>query len=63
MNATAGNHGISNASLQDLTPNELVHLIRKLRWMGLNDEVARMEAQLAQASRIENVPAGPIATD
>jgi len=63
MNATAGNHGISNASLQDLTPNELVHLIRKLRWMGLNDELARMEAQLAQASRIESAPAGPIATD
>ncbi len=63
MNAAAGNHGISNANLQDLTPNELVHLIRKLRWMGLNDEVVRMEAQLAEASHVGSVPAGPIAAD
>jgi hypothetical protein len=40
MNATTGRHGISDARLQGLTLNELVHLIRKLRWMGLNDEAA-----------------------
>jgi hypothetical protein len=59
----AGSHGISDTGLQDLTPNQLVHLIRKLRWMGLNDEAARLEARLAKASRIECVLAVPTDTD
>jgi hypothetical protein len=63
MNATADNHGKSDGSLQNLTPNELVHLVRKLRWMGLNDEAACVEAQLAGASRIESALAGPIDSD
>jgi hypothetical protein len=63
MNATTGRHGISDARLQGLTLNELVHLIRKLRWMGLDDEAARMETQLAQASGTESVRAGPVDTD
>jgi hypothetical protein len=60
MNNSAGSHGISDASLQDLTLNELVHLIRKLRWMGLNDEAARLEAGLARASRTGSVLEEPI---
>jgi hypothetical protein len=62
MTAQPG-HGKSNASPQDPTQNEVVHLIRKLRWMGLKDEAARMEAQLAKASPTESVLAGPIDTD
>jgi hypothetical protein len=63
MNATAGNHGIPGASEQERTPNELIHLIRKLRWMGLDGEAVQMEALLAEASRTESVLAGPIDTD
>jgi hypothetical protein len=63
MSATARSYGRSDAGRQDLTPNELVHLIRKLRWMGVNDEAARLEARLAEASPTESVLAGPIDTD
>jgi hypothetical protein len=54
---------MSDASLRDLTPNELVHLIRKLRWMGLTDEAARLEAPLSEISCADSVLAGPIDTD
>jgi hypothetical protein len=63
MNAAGGNHGISDASLRDRTPAELVHLIRKLRWMGLDDEAARLEALLAEVPSGGSVLAGPIDTD
>jgi hypothetical protein len=63
MNGTARSHKMSNASLRDLTPNELVHLIRKLRWMGLTDEAARLESPLSEVSCADSVLAGPIDTD
>jgi hypothetical protein len=63
MNATAGSYKMSNASLRDLTPNEVIHLIRKLQWMGLTDEAARLEAPLAEVSCADSVLAGPIDTD
>jgi hypothetical protein len=63
MNATAGTHGMSDASLREKSPAELIHLIRKLRWMGLDEEAARMEALLAELPRAESVLAGSIDTD
>jgi hypothetical protein len=63
MNATSGNHGMSDASLRARSPAELIHLVRKLRWMGLDEEAARMEALLAELPRAESVLAGPIDTD
>ena len=55
----------AGASLQHRTPNELIHLIRKLRWMGMEDEASIVQAQLA-ACRVpadDNVIGGPIDTD
>lgn len=45
--------------------NECVRLIRKLRWIGMDDEAERVSAQLsAWPSRpTETVIAGPWATD
>jgi hypothetical protein len=58
MNATVENHGMENR-----TRAELIHLIRKLRWMGLDDEAARMEALVAEVRSAGSVLAGPIDTD
>jgi hypothetical protein len=63
MNATAGSYGMSDARLRDRTPAEIMHLIRKLRWMGLDEEAARMEALLAELPHAETVLGGPIDTD
>jgi hypothetical protein len=52
-------------SAQCQTPNELIHLIRKLRWMGMEDEARVVEAQLS-ACRVtpgDNVIGGPTDTD
>jgi hypothetical protein len=57
-----GNAGVS---LQHRTPNELIHLIRKLRWMGMEDEAKIVQARLAayHASPGESVIGGPADTD
>lgn len=47
------------------TADELVHIIRKLRWIGMDDEAEVMQTQLA-ASRVspgDNVIGGPRDTD
>jgi hypothetical protein len=38
---------VKAASVAQRTPNELIHLIHKLRWMGMEDDAKIMEAQLA----------------
>jgi hypothetical protein len=45
--------------------NECVRLIRKLRWIGMDDEAARVSAQLSRwpFRPTETVIAGPWATD
>jgi hypothetical protein len=58
MNRTVENHGMENR-----TPAELIHLIRKLRWMGLDDEAARIEVLVAEVRSADSVLAGPIDTD
>jgi hypothetical protein len=55
----------AGVSLQRRTPNELIHMIRKLRWMGMEDEAKTVQAQLA-ACRVptgDNVIGGPVDTD
>jgi hypothetical protein len=34
--------------LEEQTTDELIHLIRKFRWMGLNEEAMKAQAQLAR---------------
>ena len=43
-----GNAGVS---LQHRTPNELIHLIRKLRWMGMEDGPACSLSRFAWRER------------
>ena len=50
---------------QRRTADDLVHLIRKLRWIGMDDEAEAMQAQLADC-RVpprESVIASPRDTD
>lgn len=51
--------------LQQRTANEMIHLIRKLRWMGMEDEAKIMQAQLAAfgVRPGDNVVGGPRDTD
>jgi hypothetical protein len=46
-------------------PNELVKLIRKLRWIGLKDEAERVEDELSQrrVAGSDSVVAAPCETD
>jgi len=52
-------------SAQRSASNECVRLIRKLRWIGIDDEAERVLAQLSgwPFRPIETVIAGPWATD
>ena len=45
--------------------NELVRLIRKLRWMGMEEEADRVQTELAQCGvrRADSVLATPHETD
>ena len=49
-------------TLQHRTPNELIHLIHKLRWMGMEEEAKIMHAQLA-ALLGDSVSGAPTDTD
>jgi hypothetical protein len=52
-------------SAEQQTSNDLVKLIRKLRWMGREDEAKQAQLELARCrSRpVETVIAGPADTD
>lgn len=54
-----------DVGVEQRTPNELIHLIRKLRWVGMEDEAKVMEAQLAACRDRpgDNVISGPRDTD
>lgn len=55
----------SDDSAQRSASNECVRLIRKLRWIGMDDEAERVLAQLSgwPFRPTETVIAGPWATD
>ena len=52
-------------SAEQRTSNELVKLIRKLRWMGMEEEADRVQTELVQCgvSRADSVLATPHETD
>jgi len=54
-----------DVSAEQRTPTELIHLIRKLRWIGMEDEAKIVEAQLAACRDPPggNVIGGPRDTD
>jgi len=53
------------ASTQPNNPNHWSHLIRKLRWIGLEDEAKRLETAVASLPAEERgcVSSGPFSTD
>jgi hypothetical protein len=51
-------------SAEQQASNKLIELIRKLRWMGLEEEAARVEAELSQRRvATDTVVAVPRETD
>jgi hypothetical protein len=53
-----------DASAPQTTPDELVKLICKLRWIGMEDEAERLSRQLTrQEAATDSVVASPHATD
>ncbi len=53
-----------DASAAQTTPDELVKLICKLRWIGMEDEAERLSRQLTrQEAATDSVVASPHATD
>ncbi len=55
----------SDVSAEQRTSNELVKLIRKLRWMGMEEEAERVQTKLAQCGvqPADSVLATPRETD
>jgi hypothetical protein len=54
----------SDVSAEQRTSNELVKLIRKLRWMGMEEEAERVETELAcDVRRADSVLATSHETD
>ena len=45
------------------TPSELVNLIKKLRWIGMEEEAARVQVLLLRADAAATLLAGPWDTD
>lgn len=65
MESSVKVHDDLDVSLQHRTANEMIHLIRKLRWMEMESEAKIMEAQLAicRVTPGDNVIGGPRDTD
>ena len=54
----------SDAAAEQRASNNLIRLIRKLRWMGMDDEAKRMQIELMQRAVAEDsVLARPRDTD
>ena len=53
----------SQVPLAERTPDELVNLIKKLRWIGLEEEAARIQTLLRRANAAATLLAGPYDTD
>lgn len=52
-----------DGSAEQQTSNELVKLIRKLRWMGLENEAEKVEDQLSKVPAADSVIAASRETD
>jgi len=55
----------SDVRPQNRKADDLVHFIRKLRWMGMDEEAEVLQAQLADCHALpqDNVIGGPTDTD
>lgn len=55
--------GRPEVALAERTPAELVNLIKKLRWIGMEEEAARIQILLRRADAAATLLAGPWDTD
>jgi hypothetical protein len=62
-NANFDGDDIPDVSLESRASDEIVKRIRKLRWMGLEDETARLTQLLAQMPHSLTVLGTPLDTD
>lgn len=53
----------SDVAFAERTPSELVNLIKKLRWIGMEEEAARIQILLRRADAAATLLAGPWDTD
>jgi hypothetical protein len=53
----------SQVPIAERTPSELVNLIKKLRWIGLEEEAAQIQILLRRANAAATLLAGPYDTD
>ena len=52
-----------DVSAEQRASNEMIKLIRKLRWMGMEGEAQRLQIALADSARTDSVIAEPRETD
>jgi hypothetical protein len=50
-------------TLAERTPSELANLVKKLRWLGMEEEAAQVQVLLRQADAAVTLLAGPWDTD
>jgi hypothetical protein len=55
--------GRREVALAERTPAELVNLIKKLRWIGMEEEAVRIQILLRRADAAATLLAGPWDTD
>jgi len=53
----------SQVPIAERTPSELVNLIKKLRWIGLEEEAAQVQVLLRRTNAAATLLAGPYDTD
>jgi len=58
-----GMRELGDAPLGDRTPSELVELVKKLRWIGMEDEAERVQIMLRRMDSTATLLAGPWDTD
>jgi hypothetical protein len=54
---------IPDVSADQRASNDMIKLIRKLRWMGMEGEAERLRSALAGMPRLDSVVAEPRETD
>lgn len=60
---TLRQHELPDVSAEQRAANELVKMIRKLRWVGMEREAKRLQGVLAGSERADTVIAEPRETD
>jgi hypothetical protein len=50
-------------TLAERTPSELANLVKKLRWLGMEEEAAQVQVLLRRADAAVTLLAGPWDTD